>query len=131
VTFAAQRGFHARRPFGRNTVRPLASLEIAACAFAHWLGRLSLLGRRQPNSGAPRLRKSYRDSLFGRSRAVFTVTDMINLFSDEFSSLRGRSFALARVATRSFDGSFFRHVDPSRERLAIHGPSPASEREPA
>jgi hypothetical protein len=43
---------------------------------------------------------------------VFAVTDMVNLFSDEFTSLRRRRFAFARVAPGAKDGPFFRHVDP-------------------
>jgi hypothetical protein len=112
TALAAQRALHRGRAFGRNAARPLGSFKIPAGALAHFFRRFALLGRRKRYAGSPRLRKSNRDGLLGRSRAVLTSTDMVNLFSDEFSSLRRRRFSFARVATGTIDGPFFRHVDP-------------------
>src|ERR1041384_4201181 len=69
----------------------------------------SLLGRRQVHSSAPRLRETDGDCLFGRSRAVLSFTNMLDLFADKLSGLRAWRFSFFLIFFRSFQSFFFRH----------------------
>jgi hypothetical protein len=90
-----------------------SSLQIAARLLAGpRRNSASLLRRRKTDACASRLRKTDGDGLLGRSRAVLAATDVVNLFSDEFSSYGRGRFALARRLARALDGSLFRHVGP-------------------
>jgi hypothetical protein len=131
-TLATQCALYAGRSLGGNRTRTARTREIALRLLARRFRRLPLLRRGKSNASAPRLGKADRDGLLRRSRAVFPFADMINLFSDEFTSLGRRRFPLALVAARSFDSLFFRHVDSSEgNRLASRGPTAATSLHPA
>ena len=89
--------------------RTMPTLVGALRALACLLGYLALLGRWQVHACASCLRKSDRDRPSGRSRAVLALTDVMNLFADEFSSLCGRSLALTLVAFRPAQCVLVRH----------------------
>jgi hypothetical protein len=92
-----------------------SSLQVAARLTAGALRYpASFLRRGKSDTCASRLRKADSDGLLRRSRAMFTATNVINLFSDEFSSYRRGRFAFARRPACAFDGSLFRHVRASK-----------------
>jgi hypothetical protein len=58
---------------------------------------------RQFHSGSPCLRQPDCNRLFRRTSPVFTLADMLDFFANEFSSLRGRRLAFARVFSSTFN----------------------------
>jgi hypothetical protein len=50
--------------------------------------------------------------LFGGSSAVFAFANMLHLFPDELSSLRGWRFALARISSSTLKRPLFWHGRP-------------------
>ena len=70
--------------------------------------------RRQIYSRSSRPGEPDCDRLFRGARGVFTLADMLHLFTHEFSGLRGRGFALTGVLLRTFRGLFLRHFHLSR-----------------
>lgn len=100
-----------------------AALTFAISAFgtpARFLRHGAFAGRAQFHAGATGFGKSDRDSLFRGARPVFAFANVLHLFAHKLTGLRARSFAFARVATRAFDGPFFRH-----EISITSWPSPA------
>ena len=66
----------------------------------------------------PRLRQADCDRLFGRSRAVLALTDVVHLLADELAGLCRRRLALGRVLVRALAvGSRRRSAD----RPAVNG----------
>jgi hypothetical protein len=91
----------------------LSSLQIAPGLLAGTRRDApSLLRRRKADACTSRLRKTDGDGLLGRSRAVLAATDVVNLFSDKFSSYGRGRFTRAHRLARALDGSLFRHVGP-------------------
>src|SRR5207237_7223903 len=71
--------------------------------------RGALLRRREFDAGAPRLGETDRDRLFGRSRAMLALADVMHLLAHEFAGLSTRCFPFALVLVRAFDRFSFWH----------------------
>ncbi len=82
--------------------------------------------RSQLHARSPRFRQSDGDRLLGRSCAMFSFSDVLDLFAHELASLRRGRFALRFVASCTFNRLFFRHRNLHRSyvqerRLASMG----------
>jgi hypothetical protein len=55
------------------------------------------------------LGKPDRYGLLGRTRSMLTLTNVMHLFANEFSGLRGRRFALSCILFGPFQSLAFRH----------------------
>jgi hypothetical protein len=105
--FALQCAQDRSRAFTRClVVRILGGLGILLRLLSHRSGSFR---RCQLHSGATRLGKANRDRLLRRTRAVLTLSDVMDLFANEFSGLSGRGLALAGVFSGSLDGFALRH----------------------
>ena len=105
MAFALERRSHRARSrrgrFSAAVVRGTSRGLTRPCA--------GTLGCSQPDSGATRLRKPDGNRLLGRSRAVFSLADVFDLFPNEFSSLGGWRLALRSIAPRALNRFLFRH----------------------
>ena len=87
---------------------PLAiSAHGAAPCF---LGGPAFRRRSEFHSGTSRFRKTDRDRLPGIRRAMFSLTDMVHFFADEFTGLRRGGFALSFVTAGPFECLLLRHI---------------------
>jgi hypothetical protein len=78
----------ARTPGGRVAITgALPFLIITHRLMAHFLGGLSLPGRRQFYPGAPCLGQANGDGLPGRPGTVFAFPDMMYFLPDKFTGL--------------------------------------------
>ncbi len=82
--------------------------------------------RSQLHARSPRFRQSDGDRLLGRSCAMFSFSDVLDLFAHELAGLRRRRFSLGLVASGTFNRFFFRHRNLHRSyvqerRLASMG----------
>jgi hypothetical protein len=77
-----------------------AFLGISLCLLAGARAGGVWVGLRQLHSGAPRLGQSDRNRLLGRSRAMFSLAHMMNLFANKFARLDGRRFTFSLVFAR-------------------------------
>lgn len=73
---------------------------------------------RQFHSGAPRLGKSDRNRLLGRSRAMLSLAHMMNLFAHKFARLDGRCLTLGLVFVRSSKRFLFWHLPHRRDEFS-------------
>src|SRR5262249_15603719 len=78
--------FRRRRPPLTELGSLVFTLRLATRSF----GNSSPLRRWQLYPSTPRLRKTDRDRLFGRARAVLALTDMFDLFAYKSAGLGGR-----------------------------------------
>jgi hypothetical protein len=109
--FSARGRLHASRR--RTRRRRAASPDIAFGLFARPRTGLTSFGRRQWNTRASRLRKTNGNRLSCGSSAMFAFSNMLHLFPDELSSLRGWRFAVARVPPSTIECLWFRHDESS------------------
>jgi hypothetical protein len=72
-------------------------------------GNLSATGWLQLDTSAPRLREAYRDSLFGGTRTVVALANVVHLLPHKFSSLRAGRLAFTSILLSTLDGFLFRH----------------------
>jgi hypothetical protein len=120
MSFALQSLFDRPRAFGGGLLFPGAGLPLNVIArglLAGAVRRLAFLRRRQRHSGAPRLREADRNGLLGRTGAVFTLADVLNLFPDEFPGLGARRLALTGIFLCSFDGFLLRHDEFQQSKI--------------
>ncbi len=97
----------------------------APAALAGFLGCFALLRRGQIDPDAPSFRQSNGDGLFGGSRAVLSLTDMMDFFPDELACLGCGRFALTLVLLRTLPGFCFWHDSvPFVVPLALRRRSP-------
>jgi hypothetical protein len=126
VSFALQHIGGGARPFrarlGRLVAGPL--LRIARSLLARTLAGLARFRRLQLHPGAARFGEPDGDRLLGRPGAVFALANMLDLFMDEFSGLRGGRLAFAGVLACAFDGFLFRHTVRSARLLPPFGIDP-------
>ena len=65
---------------------------------------------RQFDTSFPGFGKPDRNGLLGVLNSVLPFPDMVNLFADEFSRLRGRRLTFASILAGAFNSLFFGHV---------------------
>ncbi|MFZ2061700.1 MAG: hypothetical protein WAU82_11865 [Candidatus Binatus sp.] len=87
-----------------------ALLGIGLGFFASALAGSRRVGLGQVHSCATRLGQSDRNRLLGRSRAMLSLTHMMDFLAYEFARLDGRSFAFGLVFARPSKSFFFRHL---------------------
>jgi hypothetical protein len=81
---------------------------------------LASFRRRQLHTGATRFRQTNRDGLLWRSRAVFSLTDVLHFFPNEFTGLRRWRKPFAFVLAGPSNYIFFWHnkrISPLRADL--------------
>lgn len=102
-----QRATGRARPPGRCLL-PSASRGVLRGSLG--LGA-SALGRAQFHSGLAGLVKTDRNGLLGVRRTVFAFADVVHLFPDEFSGLRGSRLTFPLIFCCAFECFFLRHRD--------------------
>lgn len=109
VRFTLQRPLHRTRPCHRGFTR--GSLLCCALILLRLLsdGRWALR-RSQFYPSSSRFRQANSDRLLRRTRTMFPLPNVMDLFPDKFSGLSRRRFALARVLFGSFQGLSFWHM---------------------
>ena len=95
--------------------------DVTPGLFARPSTRLTGFGRWQLDACASGLRKTNGDRLLGGSSAMFAFSNVLYLFPDELSSLRGRCFAFTRIPPSPVECLLFRHDESSFfECRALH-----------
>jgi hypothetical protein len=119
ATFTFQRAAHRARAFRRG-LAPTASafgqvpLSLTLCPL------FAAFRRRQLHTRTARFRQTNRDGLLWRSCTVFSLTDVLHFFPNEFTGLRGWRKPFAFVFMGPFNYIFFWHnkrVSPLRPDL--------------
>jgi hypothetical protein len=100
TAFASQCAENRSRPPRRRPSRPPQRFFRAAATGT----------RRKLHSCPPRLREPNRNCLFGRARAMYTITNVFDLFPHEFPGLCGWGFAFFSVSPSFCLGFRFRHI---------------------
>jgi hypothetical protein len=80
---------------------------------------LTGFGGGQLDASAPGLRKTDGNRLLRGSSAMLAFANVLHLFPDELSRLRGWRFAFSRILTRALDGPLFRH-DGLPRKASLH-----------
>src|SRR6187397_934495 len=105
---AGARSFRRRRRrFPRLPLAIVASRGLSRAG-----GRLSLPRRLELDAGAARFRQTDGDRLLGGTSAMLALTDVLDLFADELTSLRARRFSFPLVLAGAFQRLAFRHLTP-------------------
>jgi hypothetical protein len=91
-------------------------------AFACARRRLTSSRRLEFHAGAARFRQTDGDRLLRRSRAVFPLTDVLDLLTNELPRLRRWRLACSLRLPRAFNGSLFRHHNTSTESSGTPAP---------
>src|SRR5688500_12531208 len=100
----------------------LASLSFAVCGLLLLPGLLrdfAFWRWRQVYACSARFGQPDSDRLLSRPRPVLAFTDVLDLLSNEFASLRARRFTFTRSLLRSLNGLFFRHKVPPIDKTLI------------
>ncbi len=110
MPFPLQSGCNAARSFLRGRVaRSIRSPGVVPRSLRASAGlSLAPLRRRKLYSSPPGFRQANRHRLFCGAGPVLPFPDMVHLFFNEFSSLRGRSFALALVSPGTLQRLLFK-----------------------
>jgi len=85
------------------------------------------LWRRQLHSRSTRFREPNRNRLLRRLRAMFSLSNVVDLFTHKFACLCARRFSLFFVSPRPFNDFFFRHFSPPQTTDTVSVSSGRSE----
>jgi hypothetical protein len=111
MRFPVEGAFDCSRPFAGWPASALpAFAQIPFGLLSGATRGCTLFRRRQRNTCAPGFRQPDGNGLFGRSGAVFALTNVLHFFTDKFTRLCGSRLTFSRVPARTFNCLFFRHT---------------------